>query len=219
MFGISILLIPSFQTRVELSPTLVIGILILIGAVVLGAVAGILLVYPGRSRQTPAPPIPRPAPPISAPTPTPAPVATPPETIPVYVSYRQLSSAVLAQVIAHELAAHAIDALIDTRAGETSGFPARLFTEIESRAALICLIDAETLNSPWVMREIEHAHAQHKPLIPVYHAGYTPAPPPNDSTAALLSAEGITLPQDEDESPGMRAAIQALADRIRAVRQ
>lgn len=203
------LLIPSLQTRVELSPLLVIGIVILIGTVVLGMVAGVLLVYPRRSPQ-------RPAPPVRVSAPLRAPAAAPPQTIPVYVSYRQLSSTVLAQVIARELAAHGIDALIDTRAGETSGFPARLLTEIESRAAVICLIDAETLNSPWVTREIEHAHAHHKPLIPVYHAGYTPAP--NNPTAALLSAQGITLPQDDEESAGMRAVIQALADRIRAVK-
>lgn len=198
------LLIPSLQTRVELSPLLMIGIVILIGAAVLGAVAGVMLVYPGRSRRKPAP----------LASPPPAATVKPPETIRVYVSYRQLSSAVLAQGIAHELAPMHIDALIDTRAGETSGFPARLLTEIEARDVLICLIDADTLNSPWVMREIEHAYAQHKPMIPVIHAGYTPAPPPNESIAALLNAEAITLPEDNAE--GMRAVMQRLAERIRA---
>jgi formylglycine-generating enzyme required for sulfatase activity len=113
----------------------------------------------------------------------------------IFISYRRKPSAMLATLLARELNARGIDAFVDTRRTDGGGpFPDRLLRAIETADLFVCLLGEDTLASDWVQREIEHAHAQGKILIPVFQESYTPpaeAPEVGGAVHALLQSDGV----------------------------
>lgn len=116
----------------------------------------------------------------------------------VFISYRRKPSAMLANLIARELRErYRIEVYLDTERMDTAGdFPSRLTDAIRKSDVFICLLADETLESEWVQREIETAHAMHKPLVPVFQESYdslaardTPLP----HIRALLEHDGVMI--------------------------
>ncbi len=113
----------------------------------------------------------------------------------VFISYRRLPSAMLAQLIARELEARSIRAYVDTRQTDGGGpFPERLLHAIEQEDVFVCLIAEGTFESDWVLREIEHAHELGKLMIPVFQESYVPLQSPlSPALMALLESDGVHL--------------------------
>jgi serine/threonine-protein kinase len=116
----------------------------------------------------------------------------------VFISYRRKPSAMLANLIARELRErHRIEVYLDTERMDTAGdFPTRLTDAIRKSDVFICLVADDTFESDWVLREIETAHALHKPLVPVFQESYdalaardTPSP----HIRALLEHDGVLI--------------------------
>ncbi len=119
----------------------------------------------------------------------------PHHSIQLFVSYRRLPSAMLATLIATQMQERGIHAFVDTRQTDGGGpFPDRLLRAIEDADVFICLLADTTLESEWVRREIQHAHEQHKLMIPVFQESYArPDPLPNEHVEALLQNDGIHI--------------------------
>ncbi|MBZ0285165.1 MAG: protein kinase, partial [Anaerolineae bacterium] len=115
----------------------------------------------------------------------------------VFISYRRKPSALLAQLIARDLKEKNIDVYLDTERMDTAGaFPNRLLTAIESSDVFVCLVGETTFDSEWVQREVEHAHRQNKPMIPVFQESYDPIPLeklPTPHIKALLEFDGVQV--------------------------
>lgn len=111
----------------------------------------------------------------------------------IFISYRRADSAILAQFIKDRMEASDIEAFVDTRNIDGAGlFPRRLKRAIEEADILVCLLGETTLESKWVIQEIEHAHKNNKVFIPVFQERYVA--PKNLSNVAideLLQSDGI----------------------------
>ncbi len=119
---------------------------------------------------------------------------TPLPRIDVFVSYRRIPSAMLAQLLAEKLPQRGIrHVFVDTRVTDGAGpFPDRLLRAIEACKVFVCLLADTTLDSEWVRTEIEHAYHLGKPMIPVFQESYIPPKEAlTPSLAALLQDEGI----------------------------
>ncbi|MBI1277866.1 MAG: TIR domain-containing protein [Anaerolineaceae bacterium] len=113
-----------------------------------------------------------------------------------FISYRREDSASLATLIAVQLKErHGIDAYVDTRNTDSGGlFPDRLRTAIDRAEVFVCLLGADTLKSPWVLTEIEHAHDLGKVMIPIFQERYiAPNSPPAPHIEALLQYDGVHI--------------------------
>ncbi|MCL4247077.1 MAG: TIR domain-containing protein [Anaerolineae bacterium] len=112
-----------------------------------------------------------------------------------FISYHRADSAALATLVATSLQQSGIDAYVDTRSGDAGGlFPDRLRRAIEDSDVFICLLGKSTLQSKWVLEEIEHAHNLRKPMIPVFQEHYVPPDrAPNEHVAALLQHDGVHI--------------------------
>lgn len=98
----------------------------------------------------------------------------------------------LAQLLAKELKRRHIEAFVDTRSVDGAGpFPDRLLRAIEEADVFVCLLADTTLGSDWVRREIQHAHDQGKPLIPVFQESYQAPSDPEAHISALLQCDGV----------------------------
>jgi len=115
----------------------------------------------------------------------------------VFISYRRKPSALLAQLIARDLKEKNIEVYLDTERMDTAGaFPNRLLTAIETSDVFVCLVGESTFDSEWVQREVEHAHRQNKPMIPVFQESYDPIPLdklPTPHIKALLEFDGVQV--------------------------
>lgn len=113
-----------------------------------------------------------------------------------FISYRRVDSAALATLIALSLKdKHGIDAFVDTRNTDGGGtFPDRLRRAIEQSDIFVCLLGETTLQSAWVLEEIEHAHNLRKTMTPIFQERYAPPSPiPNGHVEALLQHDGIHI--------------------------
>lgn len=113
-----------------------------------------------------------------------------------FISYRRTDSAALATLIAVTLNnEYAVDTFVDTRNTDGGGpFPDRLRRAIEASDVFICLLGATTLDSTWVLTEIQHAARHQKTMIPVFQERYaSPEPVPNAEVAQLLQSDGIQI--------------------------
>lgn len=102
----------------------------------------------------------------------------------------------LAQLIAAELKDSGVYAFLDVDEDPELGpFPARLEREITSCDVVIVLLSEDTLNSPWVVREIEIAHKHGKTLVPVLQEDFsgTGAIAMSEPTRALLESAGVRV--------------------------
>ena len=114
-----------------------------------------------------------------------------------FISYRRQTSAMLAQLLARELQVRGVKPYVDTRQTDGGGpFPDRLLRAIEANDVFVCLVAESTLDSEWVQREIAHAHAAGKIMIPVFQESYVPldrAPDEHYHVHALLQSDGVHI--------------------------
>ena len=116
----------------------------------------------------------------------------------VFISYRRKPSAMLANLIARELRdRHSVEVYLDTERMDTAGeFPSRLTDAIRKCDVFVCLVSDTTLQSEWVVREIETAHGLGKPMIPVFQESYDPLEArdtPSPHIRTLLEHDGVMI--------------------------
>ncbi|MCB9455542.1 MAG: protein kinase [Anaerolineaceae bacterium] len=115
----------------------------------------------------------------------------------VFISYRRRPSAILAQLIGRDLREQGIEVYLDVERMEGAGvFPSRLMDAIEQCDVFVCLVGDTTFESDWVRREIEQAHRQGKPMIPVFQESYEPIPldqAPTHYIKELLEHDGVQV--------------------------
>jgi hypothetical protein len=113
----------------------------------------------------------------------------------VFISYQRRPSAILATYLHEKLRQHGIEAYVDTRQVDTGGhFPDRLVGAIKGSDVFICLVADTTFESDWVRREIEHACALGKTMIPVFQESYMPLREmPDQYVEELLQSDGIQI--------------------------
>lgn len=111
----------------------------------------------------------------------------------VFISYRRVPSAMLAQLLAKELKQRGIDVYLDVRQTDGAGpFPERLLRAIDACDVFVCLVANSTFDSEWVRREIEHARSTGKRMIPVFQESYQSLPAyPTASIEAMLGYDGV----------------------------
>ncbi len=113
----------------------------------------------------------------------------------VFISYRRVPSAMLAQLLAKELKQRGIDVYLDVRQTDGAGpFPDRLLHAIDACDVFVCLVANGTFDSDWVRREIEHARNTGKRMIPVFQESYQSlAEYPTAAIADLLGYDGVHI--------------------------
>jgi hypothetical protein len=113
----------------------------------------------------------------------------------VFASYQRHSSAMLANLIREKLLGKGIKVFVDTYDMDYSGeFPELLRREIEQAQVFLCLLGATTLESKWVLEEIEYASSIKKTLIPVFQEDYvSPKEPIPTYVDVLLKHNGVTV--------------------------
>jgi serine/threonine protein kinase len=113
----------------------------------------------------------------------------------IFISYQRQSSTVLAWSIHSKLQDHGIDSFLDLESLDSGRFKDHIFREIEDRDVFICLLGDNTLKSDWVNREIKHAHANSRPMIPIFQENFQRPKPwfrkPEEHVVALLGYQGI----------------------------
>ncbi len=115
----------------------------------------------------------------------------------VFFSYQRDSSAGWVTHLSLQLQEkHQISSYVDTQGLDGAvKFPERIQHAIEQCGVFICLLGPQTLQSPHVLQEIELAHAQGKPMIPVFQEGFAVADPValQPGVRSLLQFDGIHL--------------------------
>ena len=99
----------------------------------------------------------------------------------------------LANLIRTELVNHGIPTFLDDRQFTTRGpIPDMIRREIESATIVVVVLGEGTLESSWVLQELELAQRLGKDTIPVFDESFTiPAEPESASVAALLQQNGV----------------------------
>jgi|GEM_PF-2296003 len=91
----------------------------------------------------------------------------------VFLSYQRSSSTELAHILHDALLSKGIDVFLDVEAIETgTRWEAVLERELINRDYFIVILAPDTLNSSWVIREIETALRHNKTIIPVTKDGF-----------------------------------------------
>ncbi|MBZ0292553.1 MAG: SUMF1/EgtB/PvdO family nonheme iron enzyme [Anaerolineae bacterium] len=113
-----------------------------------------------------------------------------------FISYRRKPSATLALLVQEKLKnPHGIDAYVDvTRTDSTRvQFPQRLMQAIADAPTFICLLGEGTLESEWVLKEIQRAYELGKHCIPVFQESYIPPTQEDEAVNYLLSFDGVHI--------------------------
>lgn len=117
-----------------------------------------------------------------------------------FISYRRTPSSAVATALQSKLESkHHIDAYVDTtRAdGTRVQFPERLMAAIDESAVFVCLLgerDGEhTLESGWVLKEIQRAYDLQKFCIPVFQESYRPLGEVPPAVEYLLGFDGVHI--------------------------
>ena len=117
-----------------------------------------------------------------------------------FISYRRIPSAPVATVLQSKLESrHNIDAYVDTTRtdGTKVRFPERLMTAIADAPVFICLLGERdgqhTLESEWVLKEIQQAYDLQKFCIPVFQESYRPLPDMPAAVDYLLGFDGVHI--------------------------
>jgi len=115
-----------------------------------------------------------------------------------FISYRRTPSAPVATTIQSKLqSAHRIDAYVDTTRtdGTKVRFPERLMEAIADAPVFVCLLGERdgqhTLESEWVLKEIERAYELRKFCIPVFQESYRPLANVPPAVDYLLGFDGV----------------------------
>jgi serine/threonine-protein kinase len=115
----------------------------------------------------------------------------------VFLSYRRAASAGWANYLADKLRERGIVPFVDVQAQDGAlQFPTRLANAIDKSDVFLCLLDAHTLDSAWVVEEIRHAHRRNKPMVPIFQEDFDPnrVPPGTDTAVdALLMYQAVYL--------------------------
>ncbi len=138
----------------------------------------------------------------------------------VYISYQLRPSAALAKRITDHLHLHGMYVWVDVERIERQGyFPERLRQGIATSDVFICLVADTTFQSGLVRREIAHAQALGKPMLPVFQESYQQLPqkppPPDPAVAALLQRPGVRLLDRQDA--GVNEDLEKLAQMVEAM--
>ncbi|MBC8099639.1 MAG: toll/interleukin-1 receptor domain-containing protein, partial [Armatimonadetes bacterium] len=140
-------------------------------------------------------------------------------TIRVFISYRRRSSTILANLLKGKFEDQGIEAYMDVEGKNVPGkFMPRTLNEIEKADVFLCVLNNDTLQSDFVLQEIQHAVEKGKPLIPVFHEGWEDTPFTGDSryskaVAELTASNGVVY-QDKTN----RFTEEAVANIIALVR-
>lgn len=115
----------------------------------------------------------------------------------VFFSYHRESSSGWVTHLSRQLHdKHELSCYVDVQGLDgASRFPQRIQRAIEQCGVFVCLLDARTLESPYVLQEVKLAHELGKPMIPVFQEGF--ALPAADAVDAavneLLQYDGVHL--------------------------
>jgi hypothetical protein len=96
----------------------------------------------------------------------------------VFLSYRRSLDEVTARMLKQELAARGFDVFLDVdNLGPSSSFDQRLLAEITGRSNFVLLLSPGSLErshepDDWIRRELEHALAIGRRVVPVTRAGF-----------------------------------------------
>ncbi|MEM9954562.1 MAG: TIR domain-containing protein [Chloroflexota bacterium] len=88
-----------------------------------------------------------------------------------FISYKRRGSWGIAEKIHDGLTARGVDTFIDSKDLHEGDFEARLTNEIDNRDYVVVILVPETLQSEWVVKEIEYAFVKGKTVIPVLIEG------------------------------------------------
>ena len=117
-----------------------------------------------------------------------------------FISYRRIPSAPVATALQSKLESrHNIDAYVDTTRtdGTRVTFPERLMTAIVDAPVFVCLLGERdgqhTLESEWVLKEIQQAYDLRKFCIPVFQESYRPLPDMPKAVNYLLGFDGVHI--------------------------
>ena len=139
------------------------------------------------------------------------------QTHDVFISYRREDSAILATYIAERLEQrHEITSFVDVQGLDgATRFPSRIERAIADCGVFVCILGSETLQSPYVRRELAVAAELGKPMIPVFQESYVaPAEDELDPVVAdLLQFDGIPLL--DKRNIYVQAAVDELANQVR----
>jgi tetratricopeptide (TPR) repeat protein len=111
-----------------------------------------------------------------------------------FISYRRKPSSSLALLLQAKLQAnYKIDVYVDTTRTDSTKvqFPERLMEAIVEKRVFICLLGDSTLESEWVIKEIEQAYRYKKHCIPVFQESYVAGNHPSEAVNYLLSFDGV----------------------------
>jgi formylglycine-generating enzyme required for sulfatase activity len=115
-----------------------------------------------------------------------------------FISYRRLCSGALATALQSKLESkYGYKVYVDNREVDATRvqFPERLRKAIADAPVFICLLGENegqnTLQSDWVLSEIEQAYALKKFCIPVFQESYQPLPDMPPSVEYLLNFDGV----------------------------
>lgn len=135
-----------------------------------------------------------------------------------FISYNRAASSPWALFFKNELErTYDCEVYVDAEQRDTVGqFPKKLERGIERCDVFVCLLAEGTLDSPWVKREVEIAHAARKPMVPIFQESFRfPAElhtlPPH--LQELLLYDGIKLL--DRQNIYVNAAVKSLSDAIR----
>lgn len=111
-----------------------------------------------------------------------------------FISYRRKPSSSLAHLLQKDLQSqYGFDIYLDTTRSDSAKvqFPERLLSAIDTSDVFICLLADTTLESEWVLREIQRAFDGQKPCIPVFQESYQPTAIDHPAVDYLLSFDGV----------------------------
>ncbi len=117
-----------------------------------------------------------------------------------FISYRRTPSSAVATAIQAKLEAqHKLDAYLDTTRTDSTKvrFPERLMQAISDAPVFVCVLgerDGEhTLESEWVLKEIQQAYDLRKFCIPVFQESYRPLPDMPPAVDYVLGFDGVHI--------------------------
>jgi hypothetical protein len=115
----------------------------------------------------------------------------------VFISYRRQVSEHLAQLVRANLVGHGFDAYLDVENLDSGEFDRKILSEIEARMHFIVLLQPGSLDrigedGDWLRREIAHALAHDRNVIPV-------------TASRFEFHRGLVLPPDVERLQGFQA--------------
>jgi serine/threonine protein kinase len=139
----------------------------------------------------------------------------------IFISYRREASSGWPNLFSAVLKEkYEIESFLDVQGLDHAGrFPEQIRRTIVDSDAFVCFVNAETLKSDWVRQELQFAHENGKPLIPILHEGFEKlsAEVPRDPwIVELLDSQGVRI--FDLQNLYIDAAIHQLAALIRTVR-